>query len=153
MKALELKVPPVILTLLFGAAMWAVSRVLPSGYFAFPGKVLLFAVVLIAGIVIALMGVLAFRRAGTTVDPRTPHKTNSLVVNGVYRHTRNPMYVGFLMILAAWWLYLGSVFAALLLPLYVLYMNRFQIKPEERNMRDLFGDQFNHYVERVRRWL
>ena len=153
MKALELKVPPVILTLLFGAAMWAVSRVLPSGYFAFPGKVLLFAVVLIAGIVIALMGVLAFRRAGTTVDPRTPHQTTTLVVNGVYRHTRNPMYLGFLMILAAWWLYLGSVFAALLLPLYVLYMNRFQIKPEERNMRDLFGDQFNHYVERVRRWL
>lgn len=153
MKTLELKVPPVILTLLFGAAMWAVSRVLPSGYFAFPGRFLLFAVVLIAGIVIALMGVLAFRRAGTTVDPRTPHQTNSLVVNGVYRHTRNPMYVGFLMILAAWWIYLGSVFAALLLPLYVLYMNRFQIKPEERHMRDLFGDQFNQYAERVRRWL
>jgi protein-S-isoprenylcysteine O-methyltransferase Ste14 len=57
------------------------------------------------------------------------------------------------MILAAWWLYLGSVFAALLLPLYVLYMNRFQIKPEERHMRDLFGDQFNQYAERVRRWL
>ncbi|MET4028008.1 protein-S-isoprenylcysteine O-methyltransferase Ste14 [Marinobacter sp. MBR-99] len=153
MKALELKVPPVILTLLFGAAMWAVSRVLPSGYFAFPGRFLLFAVVLVAGAVIALMGVLAFRRAGTTVDPRTPHQTNSLVVGGVYRHTRNPMYVGFLMILAAWWLYLGSVFAALLLPLYVLYMNRFQIKPEERHMRDLFGDQFNQYAERVRRWL
>ena len=153
MKTLELKVPPVILTLLFGAAMWAVSRVLPSGYFAFPGRFLLFAVVLIAGIVIALMGVLAFRRAGTTVDPRTPHQTNSLVVNGVYRYTRNPMYVGFLMILAAWWIYLGSVFAALLLPLYVLYMNRFQIKPEERHMRDLFGDQFNQYAERVRRWL
>jgi len=152
-KTLELKVPPVILTLLFGAAMWAVSRVLPSGYFAFPGRFLLFAVVLIAGIVIALMGVLAFRRAGTTVDPRTPHQTNSLVVNGVYRYTRNPMYVGFLMILAAWWIYLGSVFAALLLPLYVLYMNRFQIKPEERHMRDLFGDQFNQYAERVRRWL
>ncbi|AMQ90859.1 protein-S-isoprenylcysteine methyltransferase [Marinobacter sp. LQ44] len=133
--------------------MWAVSRLLPSGYFAFPGRVLLFAVVLVAGVVIALMGVLAFRRAGTTVDPRTPHQTTTLVVNGVYRHTRNPMYLGFLMILAAWWLYLGSVFAALLLPLYVLYMNRFQIKPEERNMRDLFGDQFNHYVERVRRWL
>jgi protein-S-isoprenylcysteine O-methyltransferase Ste14 len=133
--------------------MWAVSRVLPSGYFAFPGRFLLFAVVLVAGAVIALMGVLAFRRAGTTVDPRTPHQTNSQVVGGVYRHTSNPMYVGFLMILAAWWLYLGSVFAALLLPLYVLYMNRFQIKPEERHMRDLFGDQFNQYAERVRRWL
>jgi protein-S-isoprenylcysteine O-methyltransferase Ste14 len=82
--------------------MWAVSRVLPSGYFAFPGRFLLFAVVLVAGAVIALMGVLAFRRAGTTVDPRTPHQTNSLVVGGVYRHTRNPMYVGFLMILAAY---------------------------------------------------
>ncbi|MGP9831385.1 methyltransferase family protein [Marinobacter sp. NSM] len=153
MNVLELKVPPIILTLLFGAAMWAVSRVLPSGYFAFPGRLVLCAIVLMAGASIALLGVLAFKRAGTTVDPRTPHQTNSLVVNGVYRHTRNPMYVGFLAILAAWWLYLGSVFAALLLPLYVLYMNRFQIKPEERHMRALFGEQYNQYSAEVRRWL
>ncbi|MBE0485638.1 MAG: hypothetical protein IBX51_05815 [Marinobacter sp.] len=71
--------------------MWAVSRVLPSGYFTFPGRILLCVVVLIAGAVIALLGVLAFRRAGTTVDPRTPDQATSLVVNGVYRHTRNPM--------------------------------------------------------------
>ncbi|WBU39517.1 methyltransferase family protein [Marinobacter alkaliphilus] len=153
MKTLELKVPPVILTLLFGAAMWAVSRVLPSGYLAFPGRFLLFAVVLVAGAFIALMGVLVFRRAGTTVDPRTPHQTKTLVLNGVYCHTRNPMYVGFLMILAAWWLYLGSVFAALLLPLYVLCLNRFQIKPEERHMRTLFKKQYNQYSAEVRRWL
>jgi protein-S-isoprenylcysteine O-methyltransferase Ste14 len=152
-KTLELKVPPVILTVLFGAAMWAVSRVLPSGYFAFPGRLFLCAIVLMTGVALALLGVLAFRRAGTTVDPRTPDQANSLVVKGVYRHTRNPMYVGFLAILAAWGLYLGSVFAALLLPLYVLYMNRFQIKPEERHMRALFGEQYHQYAAEVRRWL
>ncbi|MBY5935948.1 methyltransferase family protein [Marinobacter nauticus] len=152
MKALELKVPPVVLVILFGAAMWVISRLLPSGYFAVPGRLILCTAVLLAGAGIALAGVLAFRSAGTTVDPRTPHQSASLVVDGVYRYTRNPMYLGFLLMLIAWSLYLGSVFAALLLPLFMLYMNRFQIKPEERHMRALFGDDYAHYTSRVGRW-
>lgn len=153
MKALELKVPPVALTILFGIAMWAISRLLPSGYLAVPGRLILCTAMLLAGVGIAVGGVLAFREAGTTVDPRTPHQSASLVVSGVYRHTRNPMYLGFLLILIAWSFYLGSVFSALLLPLFVLYMNRFQIKPEERHMRVLFGDEYTQYVSRVGRWI
>jgi len=151
-KALELKVPPVVLVILFGAAMWAISRLLPSGYFTVPGRLILCTLMVLAGVGIALAGVLAFRAAGTTVDPRTPHQSASLVVDGIYRYTRNPMYLGFLLMLIAWSLYLGSVFAALLLPLFMLYMNRFQIKPEERHMRALFGDDYTQYVSRVGRW-
>ncbi|MDR9437787.1 MAG: isoprenylcysteine carboxylmethyltransferase family protein, partial [Thiohalophilus sp.] len=70
-----------------------------------------------------------------------------------YRYTRNPMYLGFLLMLVAWGLFLGSVFAALLLPLFIIYMNRFQILPEERHMRALFGEAYLHYMSQVRRWL
>lgn len=133
--------------------MWAVSRILPAGYLTIPGKLWLSAAVLAVGGCIALLGVLEFRSAGTTVDPRTPNESKSLVVKGVYRFTRNPMYLGFLLILVAWGLFLGSVFAALLLPLFIVYMNRFQILPEERHMRALFGEAFDRYASRVRRWL
>ncbi|WP_417568167.1 methyltransferase family protein [Marinobacter sp.] len=153
MNALELKVPPLLLVILFGVAMWVVSRLLPAGYFAIPARLWLSAAVLAVGACIALLGVLEFRTAGTTVDPRTPHQSDSLVVQGVYRYTRNPMYLGFLLMLVAWALFLGSVFAALLLPLFITYMNRFQILPEERHMRILFGEAFERYRSQVRRWL
>lgn len=153
MNALELKIPPLLLVILFGGAMWAVSRLLPAGYFAIPGQLWLSVAVLAVGACIALMGVLEFRSAGTTVDPRTPDQSVCLVEKGVYRFTRNPMYLGFLLILVGWGLFLGSVFAALLLPLFVVYMNRFQILPEERHMRGLFGEAYDLYVSRVRRWL
>ncbi|AOY89481.1 protein-S-isoprenylcysteine methyltransferase [Marinobacter salinus] len=153
MNVLELKVPPLLLVILFGGAMWAVSRLLPAGNFAIPTRLWLSAAVLAVGACIALLGVLEFRTAGTTVDPRTPHQSDSLVVKGVYRYTRNPMYLGFLLMLVAWGLFLGSVFAALLLPLFIIYMNRFQILPEERHMRALFGEAYLHYMSQVRRWL
>lgn len=153
MNTLELKVPPLLLTILFGGAMWAVSRLLPAGYLAIPGKLWLSAAVLAVGGCIALLGVLEFRSAGTTVDPRMPHQSESLVTKGIYRYTRNPMYLGFLLMLVAWGLFLGSVFAALLLPLFIIYMNRFQILPEERHMRALFGEAYQHYMSQVRRWL
>ena len=153
MNALELKIPPLLLVIIFGGVMWAVSRILPAGYLTIPGKLWLSAAVLAVGGCIALLGVLEFRSADTTVDPRTPHQSESLVVKGVYRFTRNPMYLGFLLMLVAWGLFLGSVFAALLLPLFIVYMNRFQILPEERHMRVLFGEAFDRYASQVRRWL
>ena len=133
--------------------MWAVSLLLPSGEFPIPGRLPLILAVLALGVGISALGVMAFRSANTTVDPRTPHQSSSLVQNGVYRYTRNPMYLGFLLILVAWGFYLGSVFAGLLLPVFVLYMNRFQIKPEECHMRVLFGEAYSRYRSEVRRWL
>ncbi|WP_211218141.1 methyltransferase family protein [Marinobacter daepoensis] len=153
MKTLELKIPPLALMILFGTGMWAVSRLLPVGYFVIPGRMALSGTTFLVGAVVALLGVMAFRAAGTTVDPRTPEQSRNLVVRGVYRYTRNPMYLGFLLMLVGWGLFLGSVFAALLLPLFVLYMNRFQIKPEERHMQALFGGAYSRYTSEVGRWL
>jgi protein-S-isoprenylcysteine O-methyltransferase Ste14 len=153
MQTLELKIPPVVLVILFALTMWLVAQWLPP--LALPalwGQIL--AIVLAgAGISVAFAGVLAFRRADTTVDPRVPQQTSSLVIRGIYRFSRNPMYLGFLLLLAAWACYLMSTAAFVLLPLFVWYMNRFQIAPEERYLLQKFGADYQAYTAQVRRWL
>ena len=150
--ALELKVPPLAFVFLFGALTWLVS-----GYseftFALPWRsafALLFCAV---GIAIVLAGVVAFHRAKTTVNPLTPEATTTMVTSGIYRFTRNPMYLGFLLVLAGWAMYLSNVLAFALLPLFVWYMNRFQIVPEERALGAKFSQAFTVYKRSVRRWL
>ena len=108
---------------------------------------------LVAGGVAGIGGVLAFRRHETTVDPTRPHKASALVVASVYRHTRNPMYLGLALVLAAWAMYLANLVALLVLPAFIAYMTRFQIKPEEEALLDKFGAEFALYMSRVRRWL
>jgi protein-S-isoprenylcysteine O-methyltransferase Ste14 len=63
------------------------------------------------------------------------------------------MYLGFAAILVGWGIYLSNALSLVLLPLFVLYMNRFQIGPEEEALRSLFGREFDAYAGRVRRWL
>ncbi len=150
--ALELKVPPLALVFLFGALMWLlptyfVFAIVPLWRSAFA---LMFCTV---GFAIVLAGVLAFRRAKTTVNPLTPEATRTMVTSGIYRFTRNPMYLGFLIVLAGWAIYLSNMPAFALLPLFVWYMNRFQILPEERTLGAKFPDAFTEYKRSVRRWL
>jgi len=152
MRFLELRVPPVALTLVFAASMAAIAYLVPAA-FSLPARTLLGACLALAGGVVALAGVVAFRRHATTVNPFTPEQSSSLVATGVYRFSRNPMYLGFLLALLGWCLFLANWVAALLLPLFVAYMNRFQIGPEERALAQRFGPQFTAYAKGVRRWL
>ena len=153
MKALELKIPPVVLVALCAVAMTLLAQWLPSLQLPLGWRLLLAAVFAAAGTAVALAGVLAFRQADTTVDPRVPQQTSSLVIRGIYRYSRNPMYVGFLLLLTALGCYLMNAAAFALLPLFVLYMNRFQIAPEERHLLQKFGADYQAYSQRVRRWL
>ena len=81
-----------------------------------------------------------------------PETASALVVAGIYRHTRNPMYVGFGLVLVGWGIFLGNALAFIFLPAFVLHMNRFQIRPEERALAKIFGPEFAAYQSRVRRW-
>ncbi|MEP1215828.1 MAG: isoprenylcysteine carboxylmethyltransferase family protein [Marinobacter sp.] len=110
-------------------------------------------VIFLVGILFPVAGVVAFRRARTTVDPRTPEASSVLVSSGIYRYSRNPMYVGFALGLLAWGIYLGPAWELIGVVFFVLYMNHFQIGPEERALRALFGDEFRAYEQQVRRWL
>lgn len=151
--ALELKIPPVAVVILAGAMMWVGSAYAPTLDFEVPFKPMFAWGFTLLGLVICMLGVVNFKRADTTVNPTKPHLTSSLVTSGIYRRTRNPMYLGFLLILAGWATVKANLLALLVLPAFVLYMNHFQIKPEERALMSLFGEQFRAYCSSVRRWI
>jgi protein-S-isoprenylcysteine O-methyltransferase Ste14 len=153
MHALELKVPPVAVVLFMAALMWLVARAAPAFEIALPARSFLAVGLAVTGMVVSLSGVVSFRRANTTVNPMKPDSSSSLVSSGVYALTRNPMYLGFLLILAGWAVFLSNMLGLLLLPVFVFYMNRFQIEPEEKALAILFGPAFIAYQSRVRRWL
>jgi protein-S-isoprenylcysteine O-methyltransferase Ste14 len=150
---LELKVPPVIQMAIFAGLMLIFAVLLPALSIAFFASSLVALVLASIGVAFALLGVLEFRSAGTTVDPRIPDQSSSLVTNGVYRISRNPMYVGFLLMLVGWGVFLCNIVSFLLLPFFVMYMNRFQITPEERYMLEKFGHEYRQYAAAVRRWV
>jgi protein-S-isoprenylcysteine O-methyltransferase Ste14 len=153
MQRLELKVPPLALVLLVGGLMWWIAWAAPALGFAFPARLICAVGAIVIGLAVVGMGVFSFRRAKTTVNPMKPDSSSALVVTGIYRLTRNPMYLGFLWILLGWGIFLSNVLAFLALPVFVLYMNRFQIEPEERALTRLFGQTFVTYVNHVRRWI
>ncbi|MBE0589127.1 MAG: protein-S-isoprenylcysteine methyltransferase [Betaproteobacteria bacterium HGW-Betaproteobacteria-9] len=153
MKALELKIPPPVVALLLALAMWQLAALWPT--LPWPegirGGVAL--VLALVGASFDFMGLIAFLRRHTTINPLAPRKTTALVTTGVYRITRNPMYVGLVMFLTAWAIYLGAAWPLLGPVAFVLYITRFQIQPEERVLTTLFGEAYTAYTRRVRRWL
>lgn len=153
MQWLELKIPPLIVWLIIAGAMLGVARFAPSLTFTLAGSFVIALALVALGAALAVAGVIAFRARRTTVNPLTPGASTSVVSSGVYRVSRNPMYLGFLLALAGWAVYLSNAGAALLLPAFVAYMTRYQIKPEERALLAKFGPEFAQYMSRVRRWL
>ena len=153
MHRLELKIPPVLVWLVAAGAMLGASYSAPSLSFMLPGSGSIAVALVALGLALAAAGVVAFRRSRTTVNPLTPGASSSVVTDGVYRVSRNPMYLGFLLALAGWAVYLSNAGAAVLLPAFVVYMTRFQIKPEERALLAKFGSEFAQYMSRVRRWI
>ena len=95
----------------------------------------------------------SFRRAKTIVNPTKPDATSSLVVSGIYKYTRNPMYMGFVLVLLGWAAFLSNLSAMALVPVFIVYMNRFQIQPEERVLSSLFPHEYPAYRAKVRRWV
>lgn len=153
MRTFENRIPPLVTFALIGSAMWAVARLVPAADFSFPAGKIVAAGLGAAGFVVAALGVISFRRARTTVNPLQPGAASALVISDIYRWTRNPMYLGLLLILAGWGLFLGHAVALILAAAYIPLMNRLQILPEERALAAKFGPEFAAYRARVRRWL
>lgn len=153
MSKLELKIPPALLVIIIGLLMWQVALNTSELSFLLPFKNWLFGTFVGVGMTIAILGVVCFRRANTTVNPLTPNASSTLVKDGIYQISRNPMYLGFLLVLIGWGFILANLLSILLSFSFVLYMNFFQIIPEERALATIFGDDFSDYKRRVRRWL
>lgn len=153
MRALELRVPPPAVALVAALLMWAAARATPGFHVDMPARATVAIVLAVVGAVVAVAGMLAFRRARTTVNPLNPDATSALVVTGVYRISRNPMYLGLAIVLLAIAVNLSHALAFLGVAAFVAYITRFQIIPEERALRALFPGDFKEYAGQVRRWL
>lgn len=153
MQSLELKIPPPVVALLVAGAMWGIAAIAPLLELRVFIRVAAAATVALAGGLFSLAGAISIRRAGTTVNSMKPGTTSSLVCSGIYRVTRNPMYVGLLFVLVAWAIFLSSAWALLGPLAFVPYLNRFQIAPEERALSAMFGADYAAYKSKVRRWL
>lgn len=153
MSALELRFPPVVVAAVCAGLMWLAARVAPGLAVDVRGREVVAPALAVLGIVVAFAGLFTVLRASTTIDPTRPEGASTLVTSGIYRFTRNPMYLGVFLVLLAAAAGLGHPLALLVAVLFVPYMTRFQIRPEERALRARFGEAFEAYTRRTRRWL
>ena len=153
MNILELKIPPPIVALFFGLVMWGISLLTEVIEISLLSRTVASIALALVGGVFSLLGAIAFRRAQTTVNPMKPESTSSLVTGGIYRVTRNPMYVGLLFVLIGWAAFLAAPWSFIGPAAFVLYISRFQITPEEKILAPMFGESYSNYKAKVRRWL
>ncbi|WP_318437950.1 methyltransferase family protein [Photobacterium leiognathi] len=149
---MSLRVPPPILLLLSILGMYLLSRFYPVMTFDFDGKSLLISMLCFIGVIPGFTAIIAFAKANTTIDPRYPQKTSRLVTTGIYRFTRNPMYLGLVFFLFAAAFYFSALSCFVVVPVFMWVMNNFQIEPEEAVLLAMFGEDYQYYCQTVRRW-
>ena len=153
MQSFESKIPPPIIAAIAAAVMWGFSFIVPAIRLGPVARTTAIIVLLVSGIYFGISGIVSFKKAATTTNPLKPETASSLVCSGIYKVSRNPMYVGLALVLLAWAVYLSSAWVIIGIFGFVLYMNQFQIVPEERALTELFGAEYLNYQSRVSRWL
>jgi protein-S-isoprenylcysteine O-methyltransferase Ste14 len=139
--------------LIFAACMWLLNQYFPLlQLISSPWNRLGFAV-MAGAFLLDLSSLFLFIKRHTTANPFSPRKARHLVTTGMYRYTRNPMYVGLTILLTGWGIYLGSLSPFLLIPFFVVVLTVQQIIPEEKVLEELFSEQYLEYKKTVRRWL
>ena len=147
------RIPPVVVFLATGLLMKVAAWAVPAAQVSIPGGRIAARVIGAVGAVVALAGVVGLRFAKTTVHPLRPQTATRLVVRGTYRFSRNPVYLGMLLLVIAWGVRLANPLAWIVVPAFFVAMDRFQIPHEERALLATFGASFRDYAEQVRRWL
>ncbi|AUN95993.1 methyltransferase family protein [Pseudazoarcus pumilus] len=145
--------PPPVVALLVGLLMFAADRVFPIARVEWSAMMPLAGVLAAGALAVMVFAVIELTRVRTTVNPTRPERTTTLVTRGVFAFSRNPIYLGDVLLLAAWALWLGSFAAAPWVLLFVAWIDRVQIPAEEAALRVRFGDAFEAYRRRVRRWI
>jgi protein-S-isoprenylcysteine O-methyltransferase Ste14 len=153
MSWLEHKIPPPIVVLIVAAAMWPLAGIAPAIPLDNVWRWIVAAGLAFGGLLIARSGVRNFAQAKTTVNPVNIDAASTLVTTGIFARTRNPMYLGMTVLLLGWAVFLSGVWTLLGPLLFVLFITRFQIRPEERVLAGKFGAAYDAYKQRVRRWI
>ena len=144
---------PVNLVLTFALLMLGANLAKIGFPITFKYQAIVSVVVFFSGAVIILVGGYAFRKANTTFDPSNPEQASKLVTNGIYKLSRNPMYVGFFLWVLSFAIFSGNPVNLLLLPIFVILVNKLYIIPEEKALEKIFDNEFQEYKQNVRRWI
>lgn len=153
MHSLDHKIPPPVVALICAAFAWLLARATPGFVYLLPGRTPLTVCLVAAGLALDISGLLAFRKAKTTFNPLAPNRSTSIVQSGLYRFTRNPMYLGMVLELLGLCVYFANPLTVAAVVAFVAYITHFQIIPEERLLLEKFGEPYAQYTQSVRRWL
>ena len=146
------RIPPPLLMLLAAILMWSLHRWWPIALCVATPWNRIAALPIAAGLIIAAAAVTRFRQSGTTLNPMVPDKASHLVTDGIFRVSRNPMYLGLSLLLIGWALWLGTASPWFVPPVFMLFIYWAQILPEERALEALFGASYLEYRSTVARW-
>lgn len=147
---LDFKIPPVLVLTISAGFIVGIPYILP---FYGIRSIWLCVCFIVPGIAIALSGVREFVKSKTTLNPTTPEKSSHIVDTGIYRFSRNPMYLGMVLILAGLVFAWGNYLSWLGVAGFVAYITHFQIVPEEKILKEIYGEEYKEYIRKVRRWL
>ena len=148
---MEAKIPPPVVTLVFGISIYfsrEIFQAVEIKYSSYIGILLL-----VLGLAILISAVRLFRKDKTTVNPLSPEQATKLVTDGIFKYSRNPMYLGMVFILSSMAVFFNLIGGIILIALFCIYITKFQIIPEEKAMSNLFSQDFNKYKQATRRWI
>ena len=148
---IKTKFPPPLVALTFGFLINYTKNIFPK--IEIKNEIIFGSFMIISGLFVILSAITLFKKYQTTITPLNPANATKLITDGIYKFSRNPMYLGLLLVLLGMSIILNLIGGFFLIPLFILYLNLFQIIPEENAMVDLFKDEFLEYKENVRRWI
>ena len=148
---MKTKFPPPLVALTFGFLINYTKNIFPK--IEIKNEIIFGSYMIISGLIIILSAIILFKKYQTTISPLNPSNATKLITDGIYKFSRNPMYLGLLLVLVGISIILNLTGGFFFILLFILYMNLFQIIPEENAMVDLFKDEFLDYKKNVRRWI
>ena len=145
------KIPPPILVLILVSSNYFSSKKIDLIHL--PNQDLISIIILLIGILILINPIFKFIKSKTTIDPIKFKKVNKLIISGIYKYSRNPMYLGLLMIVISTSIFFLNIFSITTPFLFYCWINRFQIKREEIFLTEKFGQEYISYKTKTRRWI
>jgi len=150
---LALKVIPPVQIIVCAGLMLSLKSFFPQYHFYLTFNFPIIIILVASASIIGILALYGFHKHKTTFHPHTPEKTSTVVDSGIYAYSRNPMYLALVLILLALALYLKNLTCFTIIPMFIWYITRYQIKPEEETLDKLFPNNYQTYRNKVRRWL
>jgi|TARA_B100000214_G_scaffold223541_1_gene162660 Putative protein-S-isoprenylcysteine methyltransferase len=146
-----LKIPPPLLVLVLVISNYFSSKKIDL--ILIPNQKLISFIILLIGVLILITPIFKFIKSKTTIDPIKFKKVNKLITSGIYKYSRNPMYLGLLMIVTSTSIFYLNIFSIITPIIFYCWINRFQIKREEIFLTEKFGNDYILYKTKTRRWI